>query len=114
MQSNYVICENPSCSFSGRGWKGSIKFCPECGEKVLYECPHCDNLHIRSTEFTSKGQMFCKLCGERIKPPPEKESRPKNPKLSLVPKEKPHKKRSKQNQNQADNGGLPGRPDKPA
>jgi len=66
MQFNrYVICSNPSCKFSTQAEPSMIKGCPVCGNKLLYECPHC------KSHFYFKPQLYCTECLKPLKSQPE-------------------------------------------
>ena len=66
MQFNrYVICSNPSCKFSVQVEPSVIKGCPVCGNKLIYECPHCKEL------IYFKQQIYCTECLKPLKPQPK-------------------------------------------
>lgn len=56
-------CSSPTCN---RSFMGSYQdaFCDRCGQPLLRACPHCNN------QLESE-LLFCRVCGQRIKPEPE-------------------------------------------
>lgn len=73
-----AICSSPTCT-----WKGLIdnleraysraNFCPRCGERLMFSCPHC-----RTTIHDHK-EPHCMNCGKPLKVQLKVSSAPQSP-----------------------------------
>ena len=68
MSRMYVICSNPECNFSKsfgmRSDNPTGNYCVMCGQKYIFNCPHCDAL------VAAKGAKFCEGCAKPLKDEP--------------------------------------------
>ena len=68
----HFICSNPECAFTKKASEsaGIEKFCPECGDELIYKCPEC------GMALRNEGARFCSLCRAEIKKQPIEGSHP--------------------------------------
>jgi predicted RNA-binding Zn-ribbon protein involved in translation (DUF1610 family) len=61
----HAICSNPSCKFNVQAEPSMIKGCPVCGNKLIYDCPHCKE------PILFKPQTHCTKCLKPLKSQPK-------------------------------------------